>query len=70
MTEYKILKEYKNNLVTLQDVLGNGSTDNTQLQSVGMFLFNSRTNKPFIGVYSADKMPLLKNNQMCNNKYW
>ena len=65
MTEYKILKEYKNNLVTLQDVLGNGSTDNTQLQSVGMFLFNSRTNKPFIGVYSADKMPLLKNNQMC-----
>jgi len=65
MDKFKILKEYTNNLVALQDVLGNESTDNTQLQSIGMFLFNSTQNKPFIGVFSSDKMPILKNNQMC-----
>ena len=59
------MKEYENNLTILQDILGNGSTDNTQLQSIGMFLFNSTQNKPFIGVFSSDKMPILKNNQMC-----
>ena len=65
MDNYKILKEHENNMVALQDILGNGSTDNTQLQSIGMFLFNSTQNKPFIGVFSSDKMPMLKNNQMC-----
>ena len=65
MDKYKILKEYEDNLTLLQDILGYGSTDNTQLQSIGMYLFNSKSNKPFIGVYSSDKMPVLKNNQMC-----
>ena len=65
MDKFKILKEYKNNIVALQDVLGNESTDNTQLQSIGMFLFNSTQKKPFIGVFQSDKTPLLNNNQMC-----
>ena len=65
MSKYKILKEYENNLTLLMDILGNGSTDNTQLHSIGMYLFVRTSNNPFIGVYSADKMPTLKNNQMC-----
>ena len=66
MTEkYKILKEYENNLVLLMNILSSGTTDNNQLQSIGMYLFNSVKEKPFIGVFSADKMPILKNNEMC-----
>ena len=29
MDKYKLLKEYENDLTLLQDILGNGSTDNT-----------------------------------------
>ena len=65
MSKYRILKEYENNLTVLMDILGKGSTDNLQLQSIGMYIFNSASNKPFVGVYSSDKMPALKNNEMC-----
>ena len=65
MDKYKILKEYEQNLVMLMDILGSSTTDNLQLQSIGMYLFNSGKNKPFKGVYASDKMPVLKNNEMC-----
>ena len=61
MGQYKILKEYETNLTLLEDILGDGSTDNIELNKVGKYLFGNL----FIGVYSADQMPLLKNNQMC-----
>ena len=63
--KYKILKEFETNLMYLQDILTVNSTDNYQLQSLGSYLFNSGKKKPFMGVFPADKMPLLKNNEMC-----
>ena len=45
MSKYRILKEYENNLTVLMDILGKGSTDNLQLQSIGMYIFNSASNK-------------------------
>ena len=47
------------------DILGSNSTDNIQLQNIGAYLFNSGKKKPFIGVFASDKMPVLKNNEMC-----
>ena len=61
MNKYKILKEYELNLTNLMDLLGNGSTDNIELNKIGKYLFGDL----FIGVYSANKMPTLKNDQMC-----
>ena len=58
---YKILKEYENNLTLLMDLIGSKSTDNMELSRIGTYLFG----KKFVGVYSSDKMPTLKNNEMC-----
>ena len=55
MSQYKILKEYETNLTLLEDILGDGSTDNIEFNKVGKYLFGNL----FIGVYSADQMPLL-----------
>ena len=59
--EYRILKEYEENLMLIMDNLGSSTTDNQQLDKLGKYLFNGS----FVGVYSSNEMPLLKNNQMC-----
>jgi len=61
MSRFKILKEYENNLEILEDILGNESTTDVELNHLGKNLFFER----FVGVFSADKMKRLKNNQMC-----
>ena len=61
MSDYKILKEYNENLMMLIDILGNGSTNNIELEKIGKYLFGDL----FKGVYASDQMPLLKNNEMC-----
>ena len=61
MTKYQILKEYELNLMNINDIIGNGSTDNIQLNKLGKFLFG----KCFLGVYPSNKIPILKNNEMC-----
>ena len=61
MSQYKILKEYETNLTLLEDIIGDGPTDNIELNKVCKYLFGNL----FIGVYSDDKIPLLNNNQMC-----
>ena len=61
MSNYKILKEYEQNLMHLHDVLGNSSTNNIELNKICLYLFGDA----FKGVYSSNDMPSLKNNEMC-----
>ena len=60
MNKYNILKEYETNLMYIMDYLGNGETDNIQLNKLGVYLFGDK----FIGVFSSDKIPKLNNNEM------
>ena len=59
--KYHILKEYKTNLMNIIDLLGTKATSNIELNNLGKYLFNKR----FIGVYPSNKIPILKNNEMC-----
>ena len=58
--KYKILKEYEKLLMKAEDILGNGSTTNMQLEILGKFLFKEK----FLGVYSANTFPHMLNNEM------
>ena len=59
---YKILKEYEQNLMRLMDILGPSSTDDVELNILGVILFGGDA---FKGVYSSNTMPILKNNEIC-----
>ena len=59
--KYTILKEYEQNLLRIMDILGSGTTDNIELNKLGKYLFVDK----FVGVFSSNDMPVLKNNQMC-----
>ena len=62
---YAILNEYNKNLIYIMNLFGD-ITDNIQLNNLCVYLFNNTKNKPFKGVYSAEKMPKLKReNEMC-----
>ena len=77
MNKYKILKEFENNMILIQDILGTSATDNIQLNKIGKYLFGNL----FIGVFPSDEIPEdahrastvsrlcrepeLKNDQMC-----
>ena len=61
MDSYNILKEFETNRIMLEDILGVEATDNIELSKVGKYLFGNR----FRGAYPSDKMPVLKNNEMC-----
>ena len=62
INKYTILKKYETNLMHIVDLLGNGETDNLQLNKLGIYLFRD---KKFIGVFTSDKIMKLKNNEMC-----
>ena len=62
MNKYKILKEYENNLMFLMDILGSTTTNDSDLNKIGIYLFGK---KKFVGVFPSDQVPLLKNNQCC-----
>ena len=66
MDKYKILKEYEQNLIRIENIIGDGSTNNIQLNTLGKYLFGNK----FKGVYSSNEMPNIKNNEMyiVNNK--
>ena len=58
---YLILKEYNKCLTFIENILGNTTTNNLQLESIGKHLFDNR----FLGVYSANTFPkYVKNNYM------
>ena len=62
--KYKILKEYEITLMHIIDLLGDGETNNLQLNKLGKLgkhLFGDR----FIGVFTSDKIMQLKSNEMC-----
>ena len=42
MSKYQILKEYETNLMNIIDILGDGSTDNIELNKFGEYLFNKK----------------------------
>ena len=59
-SKYTILKNYEQILMMIEDILGDGETDNVQLYNLGKCLFGNN----FLNVYSADTFPKsVKNNQ-------
>ena len=61
INKYKIVKEYEINLMHIIDLLGDGETNNLQLNKLDKHLFGDR----FIGVFTTYKIMKLKNNEMC-----
>jgi hypothetical protein len=60
--KYKILKDFNNALIDIDNVLGTDKkTNNIQLDNLGKIIFGNR----FKGVYTADARFQLKNNEMC-----
>ena len=58
---YLILKEYNKCLTLIENMIGNTTTNNLQLEALGKHLFNNR----FLGIYSANAFPkYVKNNYM------
>ena len=60
MDSYKILKKFDEVLLKIEDILGTGVTSNIQLYKLGKILFGDR----FIGVYSANEFPRVKEGEM------
>ena len=52
-----IVKEYKSNLIRLENILGTTSTDSEQLYKVGNFIFDNIFDNIFVGVFPSDKVP-------------
>ena len=59
--KYVILNEYEKNLMYCIDLLKDSTTTNIDINSLCKYLFKNL----FIGVFSADEMPQLKNGTMC-----
>ena len=60
MSKYKILKEYEQTLMMIEDILGSGVTNNLQLTKLGHELFGN----DYICTASSDQMPkYIKENQ-------
>ena len=60
MSKYKILKDYEQVLMDVEDVLGSGVTTNDQLDKLGYSIFKN----DYLGTFSSDKMPArIKDNQ-------
>ena len=60
MSKYQILKDYEHVLMTVEDILSNGITDNIQLTKLAYSIIGN----DYLGTYSSDKMPkYIKNNQ-------
>ena len=53
MSNYKILKEYEQTLMNLQDIIGSKTTNNVQLERIGKYIFGDK----FIGVFSSNYFP-------------
>ena len=53
MSKYKILREYENSLMHIEDIIGSNETTNIQLDILGKRIFGER----FIGVFSPDTFP-------------
>ena len=51
--KYKILKDYEQVLMKIEDVLGSGVTNNIQLTKLGHEVFGNE----YIGTWSSDQMP-------------
>ena len=52
MSKYEILKEYEQNLMLIEDILGPGVTTNVQLDKLCYYLFNN-----YLGTFSSEKFP-------------
>ena len=59
--KYNILNEYEKNLMYCIDLLKDSTTTNIEINKLCKYLFQNL----FIGVFSADEMPKLKNGTMC-----
>ena len=67
MSNFEILKEYEENLMMVEDIIGSGVTNNHQLDKLGMYLFDG----DYLGTFSSNKFPGHILNEQCfiiNNK--
>ena len=67
MSKYQILKEYEQNLMQIEDLIGASITDNHKLDKLGSLLFGTN----YIGTFSSDYFPHHIKNEQCfimNNK--
>jgi len=53
MSKYRILKDYSQILMRIEDILGDGVTTNTQLNKLGYHLFGNK----YLGTLSSDQFP-------------
>ena len=60
MSKYRIIKDYEQALMLIQDIIGANITNNEQLTRLGNLLFNSN----YLGSFPSNKMPkYIKENQ-------
>jgi len=67
MSKYQILKIFEDNLIMVENKLKKvGLTNNIELNKLGKELLGNK----FIGVFMANELPRMKNNEYCiiNNK--
>ena len=53
MSKYRILKDYSQVLMKIEDILGDGVTTNIQLDKLGYHLFGNK----YLGTLSSDQFP-------------
>ena len=67
MTTYRILKEYDETLMLIEDMIGSNGSSNFQLDKLGENIFGPY----YLGTYSSDHFPKYIHNEQCfimNNK--
>lgn len=61
MSKYKILKDYEQVLMHIEDILGSGVTTDEKLTKLGKSLFGN----DYLGTFPADKMPKYIRENQC-----
>ena len=61
MSKYKILKDYEQILMIIEDVLGAGVTNNIQLTTLAIQILGN----DYLGTFSSDKMPKYIRDNQC-----
>ena len=62
MSKYKILKQYEQQLMQIEDLLSNSTTNNIQLNKLGLLVLG---NDKFLGVFSSNNSPSYVRENQC-----
>jgi hypothetical protein len=61
MTKYEILKHYEKNLTYIENIIGNSTTTNIDLNKFGKYLFGNK----YLGTFSSNDYPKIVKNNEC-----